>query len=95
MNQNVRAGMTFLFGVLGMLMPFAGVHAATFLGRSDLANFNSSIIMLLSVLLIVFLVVNAFSNFIDNHKKIFIMEVVLLLLSIASFIYNLAIFVTL
>ncbi len=95
MNPNVRAVLTFLFGILGILVPFVGVSVATFMGHTDLANFNSSVIMLLAVLLIVFLVINAFSNFIDNHKKIFIIELVMLLLSIGSFIHNLTIFVML
>ncbi|MFA5125890.1 MAG: hypothetical protein WC462_02720 [archaeon] len=95
-SENKGKGtLTVLFGLFGVIVPFGAVYVATFLGKTDMASFNSTMMMLLSVLLIVFLVINCFSNFNDNHKKIFILGLLFLLLSMISFIWNLIIFVTL
>jgi len=87
--------LTVLFGLFGIMAPFAAIYVATFLGKSEMASFNSTMIMLLSVLLVVFLVINCFGNFISNHKRIFIVGLLFLLLSMISFIWNLLIFVAL
>jgi len=90
-----RVSVTLLFGFLGIIAPIVSVYVATFLGKSDLSVINSSLIMFLSALLIVFLIINCFSNFIKNNKRSFILGLILLLLSIYSFISNMLIFITL
>jgi len=95
MNQLSRNFLTIFFGLLSIIAPMVGIHVATFTGKSEMALINSSMIMFLSVLLLVFLLSNAFGNFMTNHKKMFIIDIILLCLGLISFIYNLVIFVSL
>jgi len=95
MNQMSRNFLTILFGILGIFAPMGGVYVATFAGKTQMAAINSSMIMFLSVLLLVFLVSNAFANFMSNHKKMFILDLFLLCLGLISFIFNLILFVNL
>lgn len=89
-----KGNLTYLFGVLGILMPFFGVYAAVHLPRGDLVAFNSTMIMILSILLLLFLLVNSFNNFFNRKMKLFAAGIVLLFLSMISFIWNLLIFIT-
>ncbi|MFA6065166.1 MAG: hypothetical protein WCW44_00450 [archaeon] len=95
MNDMSRNFMTILFGLLSIVAPIAGVYVATFAGKTDIAVINSSMIMFLSVLLLVFLLSNAFANFMANHKKMFILGIILLCLGLISFIYHLLLFIAL
>ena len=87
--------LTVLFGLFGIIAPFVSIQIATFLGKSDISLFNSSMIMFLSVLLMIFLIINSFHNFLNNNKKTFFIGVIFLLLTIISFILNLTFFMAL
>ncbi|MGI6589598.1 MAG: hypothetical protein ACOX1V_02950 [Candidatus Iainarchaeum sp.] len=89
------ASLTVLFGLFGVLAPFASIYVATFMGKSDMAMINSSMLMFLSVLLMVFLVINSFHNFLNNNKKVFLIGIIFLLFTIISFIFNLNFFIKL
>jgi hypothetical protein len=93
MNSSGKSALTIIFGLLGIIAPFGAIHVATFMGANEISAFNSTMIMILSVLLIIFLVLNAFGNFMANRKKIFIAGLVLICLNLISFIWNLLIFI--
>lgn len=90
-----KASLTLLFGVFGIAAPFISIYIATFMGKTDMAMINSSMLMFLTVLLMVFLIINSFHNFLENNKKTFLVGVVFLLLTIISFILNLTFFMSL
>lgn len=95
MNSVGRTFLTVFFGILGLIAPFGGMFVATFGQKSDLSVFNSTMVMLLSVLLIVFLMINCFNNFNNNNKKMFIIGLILFFLCVVSFLYNLVLFINL
>ncbi len=94
-DSSGKASLTILFGVFGMVAPFVAIYIATFMGKSDIALFNSSMLMFLSVLLMVFLIINSFHNFLENNKKTFLLGVIFLLMAMISFILNLSFFMSL
>jgi hypothetical protein len=94
-DSSGRASLVILFGIFGIVAPFASINIATFMGHTDIGMFNSSMLLFLSVLLMVFLVINSFHNFLNNDKKTFIIGILFLLLTMISFIWNLLFFVTL
>lgn len=93
-DSSGKASLTILFGIFGIVAPFLSIHIATFMGKTDIALFNSSMLMFLSVLLMVFLVINSFHNFLENNKRTFLVGIIFLLLTIVSFILNLTVFMT-
>jgi hypothetical protein len=94
-DSSGKASITILFGVFGIVAPFVSIYIATFMGKSDIAMINSSLLMFLSVLLMVFLIINSFHNFLENNKKTFLVGIIFLLLTIISFILNLTFFMAL
>ncbi|MFA5360950.1 MAG: hypothetical protein WC290_00705, partial [archaeon] len=94
-DSNGGVSLTVLFGLFGVLAPFASIYIATFMGKSDIAMFNSSMLMFLSVLLMVFLIINSFHNFLNNNKRVFLLGVLFLLFTIVSFVLNLTFFINL
>ena len=69
-DSNGGVSLTVLFGLFGVLAPFASIYIATFMGESDIAMFNSSMLMFLSVLLMVFLIINFFQLTIIKKRSI-------------------------
>jgi len=87
--------LVFVFGVIGIFAPFLSIFIATFKGVSDISIFNSTMMLVLSLLVIVFQVVHSFSAFNNNQKRAFVVGVIILFICIISFMLNLAIFVNL
>ena len=87
--------LTVLFGLFGIAAPFVAIQIATFMGKSDIALFNSSMLMFLSVLLMLFLIINSFHNFLENNKRTFLLGLIFLFLTAVSFILNLTFFMSL
>jgi len=87
--------LTVLFGIFGIVAPFVSIQIATFMGKSDIAMFNGSMLMILSVLLMIFLIISSFHNFLDNNKKTFLLGLIFLFLTAVSFILNLTFFMAL
>jgi hypothetical protein len=81
-----------VFGLLGLIVPVIANIVATFKGISDLSMFNSSLLYLLSILIIVLLLVKAISSFNNNAPKSFVFGVVFTLLNIISIVFNLSIY---
>lgn len=94
-DSNGGVSLTVLFGLFGVLAPFASIYVAVFMGKSDIAIFNSSMLMFLSILLMIFLVINSFHNFLNNNKKVFLLGVLFLFVTIISFIFNMSFFIQL
>jgi len=95
MNANGKNALTVIFGLLGTIAPFGAVYIAMYMGATEISAFNSTMVMILSVLLLVFMVLNAFGNFMANRKKIFVIGLILICVDLISFIWNLLIFVNL
>lgn len=94
-RRSFRFLLILIFGVFGVIAPFASIYIATFLGKTDISMFNSTMVMLLSVLLIVFLLINCFGELNSKHYKGFAAGIVFLLISLISFMFNLVIFINL
>lgn len=94
MNKAGRGLLTVLFGVLGIIAPIGSIQVLkSFGGDSEIASFNSMMILILSVLLLVFLIVDCFTNFNNDDKKLFLVGLFFFLCSLVSFLFNLIIFI--
>jgi len=94
-DSSGKTSLTILFGIFGVAAPFLSITIATFMGKSDISMINSSLVMFLSVLLMVFLIISSFHNFLENNKKTFLLGIIFLFLTIISFILNLNFFMSL
>ncbi len=83
------------FGLLGLLAPPFSIIVAALDGRSTISMINSTVIMLLAILIIVFFVIKSFDLFFARKKELFILNLALLLIVLVSFIFNLVVFLTL
>jgi|GEM_PF-5212707 len=84
-----------VFGLIGFFAPAFSIIIATFPGPQDIAMWNSTMLMVLSLLVIVFLVIKTFGFYFSTHKKLFIVTLILLILSVISFVMNLNTFMAL
>lgn len=94
-STSLSAYFVALFGIIGFLAPPFSLVVATFNGKTSISLFNSTMIMVLSVLVIVFLVIKAFDLFFARKKGLFVLDFVLLVLSIFSFLIHLLAFIRL
>jgi hypothetical protein len=92
-RELIKDVLVIIFGVLGIGAPFFSVFVATFLGKTDISVFNSTMLMLLSILIIVYQLIISFNNLFNQRKKMFIIGLIFLLLDLISFLFNLVIFV--
>ncbi|MFA5930708.1 MAG: hypothetical protein WC821_00175 [archaeon] len=94
MNKVGRGLLTILFGVLGIIAPIGSIQVLISVGGdSEIASFNSMMILILSVLLLVFLIVDCFTNFNNDNKKLFLVGLFFFLCGLVSFMFNLIIFI--
>jgi hypothetical protein len=94
-REVLRNALVIIFGLLGIAAPFLSVFVATFLGKTNVSMFNSTMIMLLSILIIVYQLITSFNNFFNGHKRIFLLGILLLFIDLVSFLFNLTIFIAL
>ncbi len=82
-------------GAANLAFPFSENHFATFMGKSDIATFNSNMLMILSVLILVFLVVTCIGHMNNRNNRYFLITAVMLVIDMIVFVYNFSIFITL
>ena len=87
--------MASLMGGTGIIIPFLSIFVATFKGVSEISMFNSIMLMLLSILIILFLIIRSAGSFFDNDSRLFISTVVFIVVNLISLIYNLTVFMIL
>ena len=78
-----------LMGGTGIIVPFLSIFVATFKGVSDLSLFNSSMLMVLSLLIIVFLLVKSIFALFTSDSKLFICGVLFIMVDIISVVFSL------
>jgi len=86
--------MVIIFGIIGTVAPWGSIYVATFKGITDLSRFNSSMLMILSLLVLVLLIIEATSALYNNKVKMLLLCILFAILSLSSFLYNMIIFVT-
>jgi len=86
---------SFILGIANLFVPFAANHVATFLGKTDIATFNSNMLMILSVLIVVFLTVNCIGHMNNRNNRYFFLTTVLLVINLVILVFNFATFIIL
>ena len=87
--------MVALMGGTGIIIPFLAIFVATFKGITDLSMFNSSNLLILSVLIVVFIITRTASAYFNSNPKLAIFGTVFIVANIISLIYNLIIYMVL
>ena len=83
-----------IFGPIGIIAPWLALFLLTYRGVSEISTFNCSMLLMLSMLVVLFLIINSVKAFNDNQKRVFIFGLALAALSLISFLYNLLVFVS-
>jgi glucan phosphoethanolaminetransferase (alkaline phosphatase superfamily) len=86
--------MVVFLGIVGFFAPIASIFVTGIKGQQIFVQFNSSMLMVLSLLVIVFFVIKSFDFFFNRNPKLFIISIITLLLIIISFMFNLVVFVS-
>ena len=84
-----------LIGGVGIIIPFLSIFVATLRGMTELSMFNSSTLLILSVLLIIFLITRSASATFDGNSKLTMFGIVFIVANVISLIYNLTIYLVL
>ena len=84
-----------LIGGIGIIIPFFSIFVATLRGITELSMFNSSTLLILSVLLIIFLITRSASAIFDGNSKLTMFGIVFIVANIISLVYNLTIYLVL
>lgn len=84
-----------LMGGVGIIIPFLSSFVATFKGVTELSLFNSSMLLVLAVLVILFLSVRTISALFESNSKLFIFGVVFIVANLISLISSLMIYLVL
>lgn len=84
-----------LFGLIGVFAPAGSIFVASLKGNVIFAQFNSTMLMVLPLLVIVFFVIKTFDFLFNRNTKLFIATIIFLLLVLISFILNLITFISL
>lgn len=92
---NLNTYLIFIFGILGFLAPPFSIVIATLNGKSTISMLNSTMIMILSLLIIVFFVIKAFDLFFSRKKNLFILNLIFLIIIVLSFLLHLSAFLKL
>jgi len=88
-KRKMMSVLPILAGVGSIITPFASSYIVQTMPMSDLTLFNSGMLLILSVLLMVFLVISCFNNLFNKHFKLFALGVIILILGLISFMWNL------
>ena len=87
--------MVSFMGGTGMIIPFLSIFVAIFKGVTEISIFNSSMLMILSILIILFLIIRSAGSFFDNDVKLFVSGVLFTMVNLISLIYNITVFMAL
>lgn len=83
------------FGLIGFLCPIGSIFVANLRGQQVFVQFNSTVLMLLTLLVIIFFIIKSFDFLFNKNLKYFLITVLFLVLVLLSFFYNLMIFISL
>jgi hypothetical protein len=94
-STNRSIMMISLMGGTGIIIPFISIFVATFKGVTELSMLNSSALLILSVLMIIFIVTRSASAYFNGNQKLAVFGIVFIVANILSLIYNLIIYMVL
>lgn len=83
------------FGLIGVFAPIGSIYVSALRGQQFFAQFNSTLLMLLTLLVIVFFIIKSFDFLFNKNSKLFLLSLGLLIIILLSFFYNLLIFISL
>ncbi|MBT4870722.1 MAG: hypothetical protein HON47_04060 [Candidatus Diapherotrites archaeon] len=81
-----------LMGGVGIIIPFIVILVATFKGVTELSMFNSMVLFVLSILILLFLVIKSASSFFNNDSRLFVAGIVFIVANLISLMYNITIY---
>ncbi|MBT7240867.1 MAG: hypothetical protein HN878_00065 [Candidatus Diapherotrites archaeon] len=81
-----------LMGGVGIIIPFIAILVATFKGVTELSMFNSMVLFVLSILILLFLVIKSASSFFNNDSRLFVAGIVFIVANLISLMYNITIY---
>ena len=81
-----------LMGGVGIIIPFLSSFVATFKGVTELSLFNSSMLLVLSILVILFLLIKTVGALFDSNSKLFFFGIVFVVANIISLMAGLMIY---
>ena len=81
--------MVCLMGGIGIIIPVIALFVATFKGVSELSLFNSTLLLVLSLLVVVFIAVRSIGALFDNDKKLVLAGLIFIVADVISLIINL------
>ena len=87
--------MVLLLGGVGIIIPFLSIFVVTFRGITELSMFNSTVLFILAVLMLLFLVIKSAGSFFSNDAGLFVAGIVFIVANIISLMYNLIIYMVL
>jgi hypothetical protein len=83
------------FGVANLFVPFGANYVSKFMGKTEIGAFNSNMLMILSLLIIVFLAVSCIGHMNNRNNRFFFLTAIMLVINLIVFVYNFATFITL
>jgi hypothetical protein len=87
--------LVFVFGIIGVVSPWFCIYVAGYGGVSQLSLINGAMLLLLSALVIVFLMSRTVFAGTSGSRKTFLAGILLLALSVISFVMNLFAYISL
>ncbi|HNV01519.1 MAG TPA: hypothetical protein PKK60_03770 [archaeon] len=82
------------FGLIGFLAPMGSIFVTEIKGQQFFVQFNSTLLMILSLLIMVFFIIKLFDYLFNRDNKYLAITILILLLILFSFLYHLMIFIS-
>jgi len=78
-----------LMGGVGIVLPVLSIFVATFKGVTELSLFNSAMLMVLAILVMLFVLIRSATAYLANDPKLFSFGIVFIVADLISLIYSL------